>query len=141
MATLHMTDKGHELLLGVFFRNDTAPTAFYVALGNDTVVGTDDWADISANEQAGTGYSRQTINRDSTANGWPTLALDSSEMQITGKQVTFTASADWATVVTFIALVADMATDRLVAYANIASMTVTNGQSFQVTPKVKLTKG
>lgn len=141
MATLHATDRGHQEMMSVYLQNTTAPSDFYVALVNDTVVGTDDWADISANVQTGTGYSAQTINRDATASGWPTgPTLDSSEMMITGKQVTFTATgADWIAT-TAICVVANMATDRLIMYANIASITLGNGESIQATPKFKLTK-
>ena len=140
MATAHFTDNGHYYMMDAYFRGGTEPTDFYVALVNDTVVGTDDWSDISGNVQTGTGYSAQTINQDATASGWPTLALDSSEMQVVGKEVTFTATgADWIAT-TAIALVANMATDRLIAYANISSITLGNGESLSVTPKLKLTK-
>ena len=140
MATAHFTDMGHYYMMDVFFRGGTAPSDFYVALLNDTVLGTDDWANVSANTQTGTGYAIAAINRDATAAGWPTLAIDSSEEQIIGKAVTFTATAgDWIAT-TAIALVANMATDHLVAYANISTITLGNGESLSVTPKLKLTK-
>ena len=143
MAVLHATDKGHEHVLDVALRGATAASNFYVALLNDTILGTDNWADVSANEVTvgnNPGYAQQTINRDATANGWPTLALDSSEMQITGKQVTFTASANWVTAVTAVGIVANMATDALLLYSNITSISLLNGESIAVTPKWKLTK-
>lgn len=140
MAVLHATDRGHQEMLDEYFRAATAPSNFLVALVNDTVVGTDDWADISAQQQTGTGYSQQAINRDGTASGWPTLALDSSEMQIIGKQVTFTATgADWIAT-TAIVVLANLATDRLLLYSNIPSITLGNGESILATPKFKLTK-
>lgn len=140
MATGYWTDRGHQEMMDVFFRGATAPTSFLVALVNDTVVGTDDWADVSAGEQSGTGYSQQTIARDATASGWPTLALDSLQMQIIGKEVTFTATAANWIATTAVCLIANLGTDRLVAYANITSITLGNGESYSVTPKLKLTK-
>ena len=140
MATGYWTDRGHQEMMDVFFRGATAPDNFLVALVNDTVVGTDDWSDVSANQQTGTGYSQQTILRDATASGWPTLALDDLEMQITGKEVTFAATAANWIATTAVCIIANLATDRLLAYANIASITLGNGESYSVTPKLKLTK-
>ncbi len=141
MATFHFTDRGHQEMMSVYFQNTTVPSDFLSTLVNDTVVGTDDWSDVSANVQTGTGYAAQTINRDATAAGWPTgPALDSSEMMITSKTVTHTASgADWIAT-TAICLVANMATDRLIGYSNITSVTLANGESLSATYKPKLTK-
>lgn len=143
MAVLHATDKGHEHILDVALRAATAASNFYVALLNDTILGTDNWADVSANEVtvgSNPGYAQQTINRDGTASGWPTLALDVAEMQIIGKQCTFTATANWATAVTAVGIVANLATDALLLYSNISSISLLSGESILVTPKWKLTK-
>lgn len=143
MAVLHATDKGHEHILDVALRGATAAANFYVALLNATIVGTNNWADVSANElSAGTnsGYAQVSIARDATAAGWPTLALDSSEMQIIGMSCTFTATGNWATAVTAVAIVANLATDALIFYSNITSISLLSGESITVTPKFKLTK-
>lgn len=141
MATGHFTDRGHQEMMSVYFQNTTAPTQFLGALVNDTVVGTDDWADVSANAQTGTGYAEQAILRDATASGWPTgPTLDSSEMMITSKTITFTATGTNWIATTAICLKADMATDRLLAYANITSVTLANGESLSAIFKPKLTK-
>jgi hypothetical protein len=141
--TGHFTDAGFKQMMEVYFQGVTAPSNFYVALVNDTIVGTDDWSDISTNEITGTGYAQQTINRDGTSSGWPTgPVLDSSEMQITGKKVTFgpASAADW-TSVTAIAIVANLSTDRLIAYANRgSSLSIGLDESYAITPKLKLTK-
>ena len=141
MATFHLTDRGHQEMLSVYFQATTPPSQFLGTLVNDTVVGTDDWSDVSANVQTGTGYAAQAILRDATASGWPTgPALDSAQMMITSKTVTFTASStDWIAT-TAICLCADMATDRLLGYANITSVTLGNGESISVIFKPKLTK-
>jgi hypothetical protein len=142
MATGHFTDAGFQNMMDVYFRAATAPSQFFVSLLNDTIVGTDNWADVSANElQAATpnaGYAQVAVTRDAT--GFPTLALDSSEMQIISKACTFTASGNWATSITAIALRADLATDQLISYANVPSTTLASGESYSVTIKLKLTK-
>ena len=136
MATGYFTDEGHEHLLGAVFKNDTEG-AFYAALYNDTVIGTETIATIQ-NEQTGTGYAQAAITQDAT--GFPTLALDSSEMQIETKTVTFTASStDWIAV-TAICLCVDLATDKIIAYANLSTITVGNGDSIDFIFKLKLTK-
>jgi hypothetical protein len=139
---LHATDRGHYDIMDIALRAATGPTNFYGALINDTIVGTDDWSDISTNEITGTGYAQQTINRDGTAAGWPTLALDSSEEQIIGKKITFgpATAADWIQV-TAVAIVANYATDRLWFYGNRgAALSIGIDESYAVTPKFKLTK-
>ena len=141
MATGHFTDRGHQEMMSVYFQATTAPSQFLATLVNDTVVGTDDWSDVSGNVQTGTGYAAAVINRDATASGWPTgPALDSSEMMITSKTVTFTATAANWIATTAICLCADMSTDRLIAYTNITSVTVANGESLSAIFKPKLTK-
>ena len=138
MATFTFANRGFQEILDLYFRGATAPTQFLVALFNDTAAITDDKADL-LNEQTGTGYAQQVINRDSTAAGWPTLAANGSGyMQVEGAEVTFTASAaDWIAT-QCIALIADLATDRLIGYCNISSVTVGNGESLAFTPKMYL---
>jgi hypothetical protein len=143
MATLYATDYGHQDIMDVYFRGATAPSAFAMRLVHDTVVGTDNWADISANElPSANGYTTggATINRDATANGWPTLALDSSEMQVVGKECSWLASGNWATSCTAVTIVADKATDQLVLYANITACQPLVGETVAWTPKYKLSK-
>ena len=141
MATGHFTDQGHKLMLSLLFQAVTAPSQFLAALVNDTVVGTDDWSDISANVQTGTGYSEAVINRDATASGWPTgPVLDSSEMMITSKTVTFAATGTNWIATGAITLRADLATDRLIAYVNITPITLANGESISAIFYPKLTK-
>ena len=143
MATLYATNAGHQDILSVYFQGGTVPSAFAMRLFNDTVVGTDNWADISANEiPSANGYvtGGVTINRDATASGWPTLALDSNEMMITGKKCSWTASGNWATAVTAVTIVADKATDQLICYANITAQQPLTGEVISWTPKYKLKK-
>lgn len=140
MAAFVFAKQGFKQMLDEFFRAATAPTNFYVSLHNDTAVIGDDFSDL-LNEQTGTGYAQETINRDATASGWPTLAANGAgDWQIEGKEVTFTATAaDWIAV-KCIALVANLATDRLIGYMNITTTTPDNGESIAVTPKMYLTQ-
>lgn len=143
MADLHIGDQGHKLMLDVLFGAVTAPSNFYIALLNDTVTGTDDWSDVSANEISSgtnTGYAQVTINRDQTADGFAAAVLDSAEMWAVGKQAVFTAGALWVTAITAVVLVANLATDKLVGYANVSSYILGSGETYKVTPKIKLTK-
>lgn len=140
MATLAATDIGHQTMLDVFFRTATNPSQFLAALFNDAIVGTDDESDLQNEMDNSTepGYARITIEASNT--GWPTLALESSEMQIESKTVTFTATDDWTNPFTAVGIIADMATDRLIVYSNVPSTTLSDGDSFAVTVKFKLTK-
>ena len=143
MATLYATDAGHQDLFSVYFQVGTSPSAFAMRLVNDTVVETDNWSDISANEiPSANGYTTGgvTINRDATASGWPTLALDSAEMMITGKKCTWTASGNFATPITAVTIVADKAVDQLILYANITAQQPLTGEVISWTPKYKLKK-
>jgi hypothetical protein len=140
---MYACDAGYYDMLDVYFRGATAPTAFAMRLVHDTVLGTDNWADILANEiPSANGYTTggATINRDATANGWPTLALDSADEQIIGKKCSWTASGDWATSITAVTIVADKAVDQLVMYSNITALTPLTGDTVAWTPKFKLKK-
>jgi hypothetical protein len=134
------TQAGLQLIFDVFFRGATAPTGFAVRLVNDTVLITDNWADVSANElpSAG-GYTTggYALNKDAT--DFPTLVNDGNDVRLDTKEVSWTATADWATAVTAVCLVADMATDQLVAFENISSVQPQNGDTVAWTVKMKLT--
>src|SRR5574340_747455 len=138
MADMYFSDAGFIDLMSVYFQGVTAPSAFKMQLVNDTVVATDNWADVSANEKASQGgytVGGETINRDATASGWPTgPVLTDSKIVLTGKKCSWTANADWATAVTAVCIVADKATDQLVGYSNITSITPKNGDIVAWTP-------
>lgn len=143
MSTLYATNNGYYDIMDVYFRAATAPSAFAMRLVHDTVLGTDNWADVSANElpSAG-GYTTggYAITRDATATGWPALALDSGEEMITGVKCTWTASASWGTSCTAICIVADKAVDQLLMYSNITAVQPLINEVVAWTPKFKLLK-
>lgn len=144
MATdVSWTNAGLLDMLAVYFQNITAPSAFAMRLVNATGTNTQNWADISANElPSANGYNAGgvAINRDGTASGWPTLALDGGEPQIIGKTCSWTAFGNWATAITLIAFVAVKAVDQLLAYKNITAVQPQTGDTVGWTPKLKLTK-
>ena len=135
-----LADEGEEDMLDVYFRNATAPTTFYVRLYNDTPAETDGLGDL-VNEASGNGYSAQELERTST--GFPTLALDSGDYQLTSKTVTFTASGGAIPAsgsVTY-AVLATTSNDtgKLVAYVALSqSRSLADGESLQVTLNIKL---
>lgn len=86
-----LANEGQQEMLGVYLQGTTAPTAYAIGLSSMTFAKTTAYAGIT-NEPSGNGYSRQTVNRDGTAAGWPTLALDTGDFKATSKTITFTAS-------------------------------------------------
>jgi hypothetical protein len=88
-----LMDEGENWILDVFFRNATAPTSFYLGLGNNggtpgVPAETATLANIT--EVSGTGYARQTVERSSV--GFPTIQKDSTtgDWEVISKDVTFT---------------------------------------------------
>ena len=131
-----LADEGETAMLDLFFRAGTAPTAFQLALFNDTPVDTDTVAGLTG-EPSTNGYARQDLARNST--DWPTLALDSGDFMVTSKAVTFTATGGPWGPVTYVVLIATIsAAAKLCAYKALSqSRTVADGESIEVIYKVK----
>lgn len=139
MADGKFTQKGYTDMFDCYFRGQTLPSAFYVALVNDTVVIGDNWSDISGNElPSEKGYTTGGVSLTLDATGFPTLTDDSNDVRCDTKEVSWTASASWGTAATAIVLVADKATDQLVAFANITSVQPLIGETVAWTIKLKL---
>lgn len=133
------TQPGFTDFFDVYFRGATVPSGFAVRLVNDTVLITDNWADISANEKASSGgYTTGGVSLTKDATGFPTLANDVNDVRCDTKEASWTASADWSTAVTAVCLVADKATDQLLAFENITSVQPLNGATIAWTIKLKL---
>lgn len=133
-----LADEGEQSMLDVYFRGATAPTAFYIALYNDTPVDTDTMASL-AGEPSGSGYARQLVERSNT--GFPTLALDSGDFRAVSSVETFTASGGSIGPVTHACLVtAATGTGGLhIAYNALStSRTLASGESLDVTYRIKL---
>ena len=130
-----VSDDGFELIYDVFFRGATAPTGFSIGLAKVPISQDDSLDDVT--EITGTSYSRQTVER--SAVGFPTLALDSGDMQIVSKEVVFenTGETAWDGA-TDAFLVADLATDVLVCWRALSSTrTLQPGDKLNVTMKIK----
>ncbi len=139
MADGKWTQSGYTDMFDCYFRGQTLPGAFDVRLVNDTVVIGDNWAAVSANElPSANGYTTGGVALTLDSTGFPTLTNDGNDVRCDTKEVSWTASANWATAATAICLVADKATDQLVAFANITAVQPLNGETIAWTIKLKL---
>jgi hypothetical protein len=87
-------DGADKILRSLFRAESTLPAAFYMGLTSASYAFDDaDLTDIEADEPVGNGYARQTLTRNTSDWGVPTL--ENSAMRITSKSVTFTASSAW----------------------------------------------
>lgn len=88
-----LTDEGENSILDVYFRGATAPTSFYMGLGNNggtPGVPPDNATLATITEVSGTNYARQTVERSTV--GFPTLQQDGTtgDWEVISKEVTFT---------------------------------------------------
>ena len=85
------SDDGFEHMFDLYFRGATAPTGFEIGLTGSAPLQDDSIAQIGTKEidNATEGYARQGVDRDDTASGFPTLALDGGDMQIESTTVQF----------------------------------------------------
>jgi len=89
-------DEGAQDILDCYFRSATEPATFYAGLGNGARPTGDTTVMTGLTEVTGTGYARQPANSDST--DFPSLGLQSGEMAVDSKQLTFTCSSGtWST--------------------------------------------
>jgi hypothetical protein len=80
-----MCDDGFEHMFDVFFRGATAPTNFKVGLTSVAPSQSDSYADLT--QVTGDGYAEESLTCDNT--GFPTLQLDSGNMEIISAEVEF----------------------------------------------------
>lgn len=134
----NLADEGEQAMLDVFFRNGNAPTAFALALFNDTPVDTDTVSSLTGEPAATYGYARQALARNTT--DFPALALDSGDYMVTSKVCTFSASGGSWGPVTYAVLIATIdSAAKLIAYKALSqSRTIADGESIDVTYKLKL---
>jgi hypothetical protein len=137
-----LADEGEYAMLDVFLRAGTAPSGYFIRLCNDTPVETDTLADITGEPPGTYNYAAQAVARDATAAGWPTLALDSGDHMATSKTVTFTATGGVIGPVTyaFLATTSNNTGKHIASVALSTSRTLADGESLQVTMKVKLSE-
>lgn len=134
----HMTDDGFQLMYDVFFRDATGPTKFMIGLNTANLSQTSSQGDLS--QVTGTGYALEDVARSSAAGGFPTLALDGGDMQITSTTVQFEnthGSEAWTGAVDAF-LLGDLATNVLIAYRPLSTTrTLQPGDKLDVTIKIK----
>lgn len=133
-----LADQGEQDVLDVYFRGATAPTIFYLRLTNTTPSDTSTLTALSAGEPSGNGYAPQEVERSSV--GFPTLALDNGDYQLTSKEVTFSASGgSWGPVAHAFLATTSNNTGKLISYVALSqSRTLQAGESLKVTYKIKL---
>jgi len=133
-----LTDEGEYLFLDVTLRNGTAPSNYFLRLYNVTPTETSNLTSLATYEPTTNGYAAQTVERNNT--GWPTLTLDSGDYQATSSVETFTASGgSWGPVTYCVVATSTDSSGKLVSYVALSqSRTLQNGESLQVTYKLKL---
>jgi len=126
-----LADEGEQNMLDQYFRGQNAPAGFFIRLVNDTPVETDSLSDLTG-EPSGNGYTPQALAR--SAVGFPTLALDNGDFQITSATVTFTASGGSIGPVSHAILATSSDnTGRHIAFVALSqSRTMADGESLDV---------
>jgi hypothetical protein len=132
-----LADEGEANILDVYFRNQNAPTQFYLRLYNSTPTETSTLSSLTG-EPSGNGYAAQLVERSTV--GWPTLALDAGDYQLTSKEVTFSASGgSWGPVTYCVLATTSDNTGKLISFVALStSRTLQAGESLKVTMKQKM---
>ena len=136
----HMTDDGIEELYDVYFRGGSVPdNGFEIGLNTASLSQTSSFIDLI--EVTGTGYAREAVTRDDTAAGFPTLVLDTGDIQIETLTVTFenTGVSAWDGAVDgFLNSTDSVDGETLVAFRPLsATRTLQPGDILYVTIKIK----
>jgi hypothetical protein len=132
-------DEGATDILDCYFRSATEPATFYAGLGNGTRPTGDTTIMTGLTEVTGTGYARQAINSDST--DFPTLTLQSSEVAVDSKQVTFTCSSGtWSTYnFVFLTTTSSGTAGKLIASWDVGTArALAAGESYKPTLRITL---
>jgi len=132
-----LINQGESNMLDVYFRNDNAPTQFYVRLCNDTIIETDTLSSVQ-NEPSGNGYAAASLERSEV--GFPTLELDDGDYRVVSKEVEWAASGGDIGPVTsaYIATSSDN-TGLLIAAVTLAlERTIVDGSTMYATLRIKL---
>lgn len=138
-----LSDGGEQSFLDCYLRAQNCPTTFWLRLSNPTNCGdasaeTSSLATIATSEPTTNGYVKKELTRNTS--GWTSLALDSGDYQATAAVQTFNASGgSWGPVTcAFIATTSDNTGVFVASGALSASRTLANGESLQVTYRIKL---
>lgn len=139
-----LVDEGEQSILRAYFLNDNNPPwnvdRFFIRLCNDTILESDTLATIVGEPEAAYGYAAVQINRDASADGWPTIELDSGDWRVVSKVVTFTASGGTIGPVStaFLATTSDNS-GRLIAINGLSlARTILDGDKLEGVLRIKL---
>lgn len=136
----HMTDDGNEEMYEVYFRGDSGPDSpFEIGLNQDSLSQTSSFTDL--NEVTGTGYARESIDRDDTSTGFPSLGTNTDgDMEIETATVTFenTGESAWDGAVDGFLISSDTTDgETLVCYRPLsATRTLQGGDTLDVTIRI-----
>lgn len=149
-----LMDEGEFAILDIAFRGGTAPSNWFIGLMKSTLSALPaETSTLATLNSAGPyeltnasdpGYSaRQQVNRDATASGWPTLALDTGDYKITSKTVSWTASGNWSDTIRWMFLTTvgtvGETTGKLISLSQLsADRTLLNGDTLNITYSLKL---
>jgi hypothetical protein len=152
-ATNALFDEGEFAILDIALRGGTAPANWFIGLlknslasapAETTTLTTLTTATYELTNASDPGYTaRQQVNRDGTAAGWPTLALDVGDYKATSKTVSWTASGNWTDTVRWIFLTTvgtiPDATGKFISLAQLsADRTLLNGDTLNITYSLKM---
>lgn len=134
-----LMDEGEENMLRTYFRNEYAPTEFYVRLYNGTIIETDTLATLLAagGEPSGNGYVPVKIERSNI--GW-TIEPSGGDWRVVSKLIEFTATGGSIGPIStaFIATTSNN-TGKLVAANGLSIVrTILAGDKLQGTIRIKL---
>jgi hypothetical protein len=131
----YLADGGEQSILDVYFRAASAPSLYIALLTADPgETGTP----ATMAENAGTGYARIQLNRNTT--DFPTLALDTGDYKVTAIAKVFTAGGAWSAC-THMGIVtsASGTTGALIAVQALgATRTLINTDTLSITYATKL---
>jgi hypothetical protein len=135
-----LMNEGEENMLRTYFRNEYAPTEFYVRLYNGTIVETDTLATLATGggEPVGNGYLPFLLARSDA--GWPNIENDAGDWRVISKPITFTASGGNIGPITtaFIATTSNNSGKLIAANGLSIVRTIITGDQLQGTIRVKL---
>jgi hypothetical protein len=129
-----LTHVGEQMILEIAFRGGATFANLTFGLTNAALDPTNNLADAQAGEPAGQGSAEVTITQDST--GWPSDGSSGAGWLIASEDIVFTASGGDITPFNKVFL-----TDgtNLIAFWDVGSTTITNGNSLTFQARLKLT--
>ena len=134
----NLADEGEFNVLDTYLRATNTPSSFFLRIFNDTPVDTDSLASLAGEPGFSVGYAPQTVNRDATANGWPTLGFSGGNAQASSRQVTFDFTGTATVTYAVLATTSDNS-GRHISYASLSSSkTLASSEQLRITYRPSL---